>query len=59
VTLGCLLDDVVGGPGPDERLASFVPAVDEGLDRADEVLDGSEGAASDGLAGDDPEEDLD
>jgi hypothetical protein len=25
--LGCLLDDVVGGFGPDERLASFVPAV--------------------------------
>jgi hypothetical protein len=59
VTLGCLVDDVVGGFGPDERLASFLPAVDEGLDRADEVLDGCEGAASDGFAGDDPEEDLD
>ena len=37
MTLGCLRDDVVGGFGPDERLASFVPAVGEGLDRVRSV----------------------
>jgi hypothetical protein len=37
---------------------TFVPSVDEGLDGADEVLDGCEDAAPDRLAGDDREEDL-
>ena len=51
-------DDRVGVFGPDERVAAVVPAVDECGDRLDEVVDGVEGAAADGLAGDDPEEDL-
>ena len=50
--------DFVGGFGPDERVAAFVPAVDEGLDGGDQVFDPGEGAAADGLAGDDAEEDL-
>jgi len=52
-------EDFVGGLGPGEWLAAFVPAVDEGLDGGDEVLDRGEGASADGLAGDDAEEDLD
>src|SRR5829696_656350 len=52
-------DDRVGVFGPDERVAALVPAVDECGDRLDQVVDGVEGAAADGLAGDDPEEDLD
>jgi hypothetical protein len=40
-------------------VAAVVPAVDEGLNRGDEVLDGGEAAAADGLPGDDREEDLD
>ena len=52
-------EDLVGGLGPDEGMAAFVPAVDEGADRGDEVLDRGEGSASDGLVGDDAEEDLD
>jgi hypothetical protein len=59
LTAGCFGEDFVGGLGPGERFAAFVPAVDEGLDRGDEVLDAGEGAAADGLAGDDAEEDLD
>jgi hypothetical protein len=39
-------------------VAAVVPAVDEGLDGADEVLDRGEAAAADGLPGDDGEEDL-
>jgi hypothetical protein len=39
-------------------MAAVVPAVDEGLDGADEVLDRGEAAAADGLPGDDGEEDL-
>jgi hypothetical protein len=50
---------VVGGLGPGERPAAVVPAVDEGLDGSDEVFDAAEGAAADGLAGNDPKEDLD
>ena len=38
--------------------AVFVPAVDEGLDGGDEVFDRAGAASADGLAGDDPEEDL-
>lgn len=34
-----LADDLVGDAGPGEWFAAFVPAVDEGLDGADEVLD--------------------
>ncbi len=52
-------DDRVGVLGPDERFAAFVPAVDEAADGVDEFADGVEAAAADGLAGDDPEEDLD
>ena len=51
--------DLVGGLGPDEGPAAVVVAVDEGADRGDELLDVVEGSAADGLAGDDPEEDLD
>ena len=51
--------DLVGGLGPGEGFAAFVLAVDEGLDGGDEVRDAGEGAAADGLAGDDSEEDLD
>jgi hypothetical protein len=41
-------------------VAAIVPAVDEGADRADELLDGVEGSPSAyRLAGDDPEEHLD
>jgi maleylacetate reductase len=52
-------DDRVGVLGPDEWVAAFVPALDEPFDRLDQVADGVEAAAADGLAGDDPEEDLD
>jgi hypothetical protein len=58
LTACCLGNDLVGGFGPGEGLAAFVPAVDVGLDRGDEVLDRGERAAADGLAGDDAEEDL-
>ncbi len=47
-------EDFVGGLGPDERLAAFIPPVDEGADGCDQVLDGGEGAAADRLPGDDP-----
>src|SRR5690242_15909931 len=50
--------DGVGVFGPEERFAALVPAVDERADGLDEVADGVEAAAADGLAGDDPEEDL-
>lgn len=56
---GCARQDLVGGLGPDERLAAFVVAVDKGADRGDEVPDGVKGAAADRLAGDDREEHLD
>jgi hypothetical protein len=58
LTAGCFGEDLVGGLGPDERFAAVVPGVDVGLDGGDEVLDAGEGAAADGLAGDDAEEDL-
>jgi hypothetical protein len=29
LTAGCFVEDLLGGLGPDERLAAFVPAVDE------------------------------
>jgi hypothetical protein len=57
-TAGGLRDDLVGGLGPDERFAALVPGVDEGADRADQVCDAGEGAASDGLASDDAKDDL-
>ena len=53
-----MADDLVGVFGPGERVGVFVPAVDVGPDGGLEVLDGVEGAAADGLAGDDREEDL-
>lgn len=49
----------LGGLGPDERVTAFVPAFDEGADRADELLDAVEGLAAVGLPRDDPEERLD
>ena len=59
--LGCggFGEDGVGVFGPGEGLAAVVPGVDVGLDRGDQVGDGGEGAAVDGLAGEDAEEDLD
>ena len=48
----------MGVLGPGEGAAAFVPAVDEVLDGSYEVLDRGESAAADGLAGNDPEEDL-
>ena len=52
-------EDLGGGFGPDERVFALVPAVDEGADLDDEVADGGEGAAADGLAFDDAEPDFD
>src|SRR5512143_3298827 len=52
-------EKVVGGLGPGERFGAFVVAVDVGADRGLQVGDVGEGAAADGLAGDDAEEDLD
>ncbi len=40
-------------------MAAVVLAVDEGANGGDEVLDGGEGAGTNGVAGDDAEEDLD
>ena len=51
-------DDRVGVLRPGEWLAAFVPAVDERGDGLDQFAHRAEGAAADGLAGDDPEEDL-
>jgi hypothetical protein len=53
-----VVQEVVEGLGPGERVAAVVPAVDKAFDGGDEVLDRGEGAAADGLSGDDPEEDL-
>jgi sugar phosphate isomerase/epimerase len=50
--------DGVGVLGPDERFAALIPAGDEAADGIDELADGVEAAAADGLAGDDSEEDL-
>src|SRR6478736_633834 len=52
-------EDLVGCFGPDERVATVVPAVDEGPDLAGQVSHGWEDAAADGLAFDDAEPDLD
>ncbi len=52
-------EDGVGVLGPGEGLAAFVPADDELANRGDELADGVNGAAADGLAGNDPEEHLD
>jgi hypothetical protein len=51
--------DLVGWPGPDERLTALVPAIAEPADRADELLDAGEVAAAKHLTVDDGEEDLD
>ncbi len=53
------MDQLVGLLGPLEGLASFVPRVDEAADGDDQLLDAGEAAPTDGLLGDDPEEDLD
>src|SRR5689334_3332614 len=52
-------EDLVGGRGPLERSWLGVPGCDVGPDGPDEDLHGGEGAAADGLAGDDPEPGLD
>jgi hypothetical protein len=52
-------EDLVGGGGPDEGLRGGVPVRDVIADLLDHDLDAGEGAASDGLAGDDPEPGLD
>jgi hypothetical protein len=57
--LGCLLEDVLGGLGPDERLRAFVVALDEVLDRGDQFWDVVVDAAADLLLGQDREPDLD
>jgi hypothetical protein len=50
---------LVGGFGPHKRFAAFVPAGDERGDCLFEAGGAGEGTPSDGLAGDDPEGDLD
>jgi hypothetical protein len=52
-------EDLVGGRGPLERSRFGVPGGDIGADGLDEDLHGGEGAAPDGLAGDDAEPGLD
>jgi hypothetical protein len=52
-----LAEDLGGALGPGKWVRVIVPTVDEGTDDGDEVLDRCEGAAADGLAGDDAEED--
>jgi hypothetical protein len=51
-------EDLVRVLGPGDRPGVFVPAVDERADGGGEFFDRGEGAAPDGLAGDDGEEDL-
>jgi hypothetical protein len=51
-------EDLVGVLGPGERPGVVVPVVYEGADGDGEFFDGGEGAAADGLAGDDGEEAL-
>jgi hypothetical protein len=48
-----LLENLVGGPGPDEGMAAVVPA-DEGTDLDHQLADGGEGGTVDDLAFDDP-----
>src|SRR3954453_16042647 len=52
-------EDLAGGCGPLERSWVGVPGGDVGADGPDEDLHGCEGAAADGLAGDDGEPGLD
>src|SRR6188472_4479923 len=59
LTWAAVVEEVVGGLGPDERVAAFVPALNEPFDGGDQLFDAAEAAAADGLAGDDREEDLD
>jgi len=58
LTALAVVEEVVGGLGPDEGLAAFIPAVDERADGGDQVFDAAEAAAADGLAGDNREEAL-
>src|SRR5262249_42339086 len=51
-------EDLVGGGGPDERLGAGVPVGDVVADLRDQDSHEGEGAAADGLSGDDPEPDL-
>jgi hypothetical protein len=51
-------EQFVGVFGPGKWVAAVVIGVDELPDGGSEVFDGGEGAAADGLASDDPEEDL-
>ena len=52
-------EDFVGDFGPGQGVAAVVPAGDESPDRGNELGDAVEGASTDRLAGDDPEEYLD
>jgi hypothetical protein len=52
-------ENVVGGGGPCEGLGVGVPVLDVVADLLDQDGDGGEGAAPDGLAGDDAEPGLD
>ena len=54
-----LVEDLVWGFGPDERMLAVVPAVDEVADLDHQVPHGRERAAADGLAFDDPKPHLD
>src|SRR5208283_4724941 len=49
-------EDLVSVFGPGEGPGMVVPVVDERADGGGQLLDGGEGAAADGLAGDDREE---
>jgi hypothetical protein len=51
-------EDLVGVLGPGERPRVVVPGIDEGADGGDELIDGGEGAATNGLAGAEAEEAL-
>ena len=53
------VEDFFGYFGPDKWVCAGVPAVDEGADGGGEIADGSEGAASGGLAFNDAEPDFD
>ena len=51
--------DLLGGLGPGERVAAIVAPIDELGDRGDQFLHAGEGAAPNGLSGDDAEEHFD
>src|SRR5689334_13448069 len=59
LTGAAVVEEVVGGLGPDEPVAAVVPAVDEPADGGDQVFDARVAAAADRMSGDDREEHLD